>query len=128
MNDAAVLSDVFPDQLFEVLPAQLVAVPSLSCQLLFHSPLGGDPGMVGAGEPQGRVPQHAVPAYQGVFNCFLQGVAKVQLAGDVGRRHDNGKGFLAGVGVGREVAFRKPILVQPLLNCSGVIGPRNFGR
>ena len=127
MDDAAVLPDVLPDQFLELFPAQLAAVPALGGQPLLHGPLGGDAGVVGAWQPQGGVAGHAPPAHQGVLYGLFQGVAEVQLPGDVGRGHDDGEGLTAGLDLGGKVAPVQPVLVQPLLDGGGVVGPGHVG-
>ena len=50
--------------------------------------LGGDAGVVGAGQPEGVVAAHAMPADGDVDFGVLQHVADVERAGDIGRRDD----------------------------------------
>ena len=120
---AAELLHVVPHELDETLPAQLVAVPPLFGQAPLDRPLGGDAGVVGAGQPQGGYAGHPAPADQGVFQRLLKGVAQVQLTGHVGRRHDDYVGLLALAYAGVEVALGLPVLVDALFNVSGVISP-----
>ena len=120
---------VLPDQFKELLPAQLVAALPLGCQLLFHHPLGGDAGMVGARKPQGWHTAHAPPPDQGVFQGLLQGVPQVQLAGHVRRRHDDGeRSFSPWVALSGKIAFGQPGVVDSPLHVGGVIGPGHIMR
>ena len=80
-----------PDALFEFLAAQVAAVDALFGELALHHHLGGDAGVVGAGQPQRVVAEHAMPADGDVDLGVLEHVADVQRAGDVGRRNDEGK-------------------------------------
>ena len=123
MDNATNLPDVLPDQLHELFPAQLMPVLTLGSQLPFHRPLGGDAGMVGARQPEGRRAAHAAPADQGILQRFLQGVSQVQLAGDVGGRHDYAVGSLVRVWRRCEETLVQPILINALLNVGGVISP-----
>ena len=60
-----------------------------------HDPdLRGDGSVVSAGQPQRGIALHPVIADRRVLHDAVHGMAHMQLAGDVGRRHDNGEGFL----------------------------------
>ena len=98
-------------------------VSTLGSQLPFHSPLGGDAGVVGTGQPEGRHAAHATPANQSILQGFLQGVSQMQLAGDVGGRHDYAVRSLVRVLRRGEEALVQPILIDALLNVGGVISP-----
>ncbi len=85
--------------------------------------------MVGARQPHGRVALHAVVADHQVFHGDKEGVAQVQLAGDVGRRDGDDIGRAGGVktglarviGRGKIAAFFPPA-VQALFGCGEIIG------
>ena len=77
--------------------------------------LGGNGGMVGAGHPQGGVALHPLVAGQDVLPGFVHSVAHVQLAGNVRRRHDDGKRFFAAVDLGMEIPLVAPVLVDAVL-------------
>ena len=127
VNGVAVAGHPLPDTLLELLTAQVVAVGPLLGQQAFHHPLGGNAGVVLAGEPQGVVPQHAVPASQCVLDGGGEGVAQVQLSGDVGRRHDDDEGFAAFTNLRREVTGILPVLVYAPLHGGGIVGSGHFG-
>jgi hypothetical protein len=98
-------------------------------QLALHHVLRGDAGVVGARHPQRRVARHAVVAGQHVLDAAGDGVAQVQRAGDVGRRHGDDEGLAAGVGqpagellLRAEVALLLPPFVERLLHFAGVVG------
>ena len=55
LDGVAVLRLPLPDALFELLAAQVAAVDALFGELALHHHLGGDAGVVGAGQPQGVV-------------------------------------------------------------------------
>ena len=65
-------------------------LPALG-QLALDHHLGGDAGVVGAGQPQRRLAAHALEADQHVLQGVVQRVADVQRAGDVRRRDDDGE-------------------------------------
>ena len=69
-------------------------------QLALDHHLGGDAGVVGAGQPQRRLAAHALEADQHVLQGVVQRVADVQRAGDV-RRRDDDRERLGGRIVGR---------------------------
>ena len=68
----------------------------------------------GVGSKHTRAPAAAGTETAGTLldNLAREGVAEVELAGDVGRRHDDAEGLLAGVDLGPEVAAVQPELVQ----------------
>jgi hypothetical protein len=123
VDDALVtLPGPLPGPLQELLPADLIAVGALFGQLPFHHYLGSDTGVVGAGQPQGRLAHHPVPAGHDVLQRGRQGMAHVQLAGNVGRRHDNDERFLIRVYLGREIAAIQPELIPLVLYLSRFVG------
>ena len=64
-----------------------LAAGAFLAQHALHLQLGGDAGVVAAGHPQRGPPLHAVVADHQVLHGHEDGVAQVQLAGHVGRRH-----------------------------------------
>ena len=56
--------------------------------------LGGYPGVVAPGEEERRLAPHAVPSHHQVFECRRERMPHVQLARDVGRRHDDDERLL----------------------------------
>ncbi len=69
------------------LAPDLVAVRALFGYLALDDGLGRDARVVLAGNPERRVAEHAVVADHDVFERRGDGVAEVQRAGHVGRRH-----------------------------------------
>ena len=128
LHDAvAVLFLPLPDPLEEFLTAQVVAgLALLDPQLLLHLDLGGDAGVVGAGQPQGRVALHPLEPGQDILQGAVQSMAHVQLARDVRGRHGNGKGLLLGVGVAVEAVAVHPHLVDAGLHLLRLIHLRQF--
>jgi len=75
-----------PDALDEFLAAKLLAGGAFGDQLPLHHHLGGDAGVVGAGQPESAPCTHAPPAGEDVHLRLVEHVAHMQAAGDVGRR------------------------------------------
>ena len=62
----------------------------------FHNPdLCRDGGMVSTGQPQGGITLHPVIADRGILHDAVHGMAHMQLAGNIGRRHNDGEWFLS---------------------------------
>ena len=123
----AVLMLPGPHPLQELLPAQVVAGEALlHPQLLLHLDLGGDAGMVRAGDPQGGVALHPLKADQDVLEGAVHGVAHVELPGDVGRGHDNGVRLLLSIADAGKALVFLPLLVDPPLHFLGLIDLRQF--
>ena len=123
LDDAvAVFLLPLPDPLQELLPAQVIAgLALLDPQLFLHLDLGGDAGVVGAGDPEGGVALHPLEAGQDVLQGAVQRVTHVELAGDVGGRHDDGEGLLLGVLHALEAVMILPHLIDAGLHLLGLI-------
>ena len=116
-----------PDPLQEFLPAQVIAGQALLvAERLLHLDLGGDARVVGAGQPEGGIALHPLKAGQNVLEGGVQGVAHVELAGDVRRRHDDGEGRLLRVRLGAEAVVVQPGLVDLILDHLRVVGLGQF--
>ncbi len=99
-----------PDALEKLLAAHLAAVEALFGEFALDDHLGGDAGVVSAGEPQGIVAAHAMPADDCIDLGVLEHVAHVERAGDVGGRDHERKYAAAGLGIGMENAAVDPPL------------------
>ena len=111
-----------PDALHQPVAAEVVAGQALLLeQLLLHLHLGGDPGVIGAGEHERLVPLHALAADDIVVDRVLHGMAHVQLAGDVGRRDGDAVRGPFRVRPGPEPARRLPAFVPAPLAALGVV-------
>ena len=86
-----------------------------------HLHLGGDGGVVGAGQPQGGVALHAVVTNGRVLQKTVHSMAHVQLAGNIGRRHHDGKGLLALHTVRHERAAFLPHFVEFILDLLRIV-------
>ena len=113
-----------PDLGDELLAAEVFLGPSGGGELAFDQRLGGDAGVIHAGQPQHLEALHALTPGQSVHQGVIESVTHVQAAGDVGRRkHDRVRRLVAG-GVGREVARVDPALVDLALYRAGIPGLR----
>ena len=123
LDDAvAVFLLPLPDPLEELLAAEVIAgLALLDAQLFFHLDLGGDAGVVGAGDPEGGVALHPLEAGQDVLQGAVQRVTHVELACDVGGRHDDGEGLLLGVLHALEAVMILPHLIDAGLHLLGLI-------
>ena len=121
VDPIAVLVDPLPDQIDERLPAQVVPRLVVRGELPLDHHLGGDAGVVGAGQVEGRVADHPVPADHQVLQRHGQRVPHVELARHVRGRHDDDVGLLRAVDDGREVAALHPEVVDALLHGLGVV-------
>ena len=117
----AVLAAPFPGALQKALAADFFLGDAFLAHGFHDLGLGGDGGVIGAGQPQGLVALHAAPADQRVLKSIIQRVPHMQLAGDIGGRNDDGVGFLFAFGIGVEVVFIQPELVGAVFDLLGVI-------
>ena len=125
-DTVAVLMLPGPDALEELLAAEVITGLALLAQLLLHADLRGDTGMVHAGDPEGGIALHALEADEHVLHGGVHGMAHVELACDIGGRHDDGKGLLVRVAFGMEIAVVYPEFVEPVLNVARLVGLWQF--
>ena len=78
-----------PRALDEGLPAQVVAGLVFVGKSPLHHVLGGDAGVIGARNPEGRHPLHATPADEDVLDGVVQAVPHVEDGGAVGGWDDD---------------------------------------
>src|SRR6185312_185139 len=104
-----------PHPLQEALPAELTPAGAFEAKLALHHELGGNAGVIGARQPEGVVALHAAPAGEQVLERRLEGVADVELAGDVGGRDHDAEGGLRRGGLGPEVLLLRPAPLPDLL-------------
>ena len=121
VDTIAVLVDPLPDQLDEGIAPDVVSRLVVRGELPLDHHLCGDAGVVGAGQVEGRVADHPVPADHQVLQRGHQRVPHVELAGDVRGRHDDDVGLLGAVDDGREVPALHPGVVDALLHGLGVV-------
>ena len=120
-------SDPVPDAVDEGFAAEIASVDAFAGELLFDHTLGGDAGVVAAGQPESGMTEHAAPADEGVFDGQGDGVAEMEDAGHVGRGHDHREGVeivaVVIVGIGRgEPAAPFPEVVDRGFGDGGVVG------
>ena len=120
-NAVAVLVLPGPGALQEALAAQHLLGQALFLHLGHNLGLGGNGGVVGAGHPQGGIALHALVADQNILPGLVHGMAHVQLAGHVRRRHHDGVGLFALIRLGVEVAAIQPEGINVVLHAGGII-------
>ncbi len=93
-DDAAVLLLPFPDAVDQGIAAEVIAVPDLAglAEGFLDDVLGGDAGVIGAGEPEDLLAFHAGLAGEDVLDGVVEDVAEGEDAGDVWGRDDDGIG------------------------------------
>ena len=123
-DPTAVLGLPLPDPGHEGLAAEVVAALAFLGQRALHDVLGGDPRVVGAGQPQRVVALHPAPAGEGIHEGVPHGVADVHDPGDVGRGDDDAEGLPARLGGRGEHAEVEPALVAGALYRRGVVRRR----
>ena len=89
--------------------------------------LGGNAGVVGAGEPEDFVALHALPAGENVLERVVEHVAHGENASDVRRRNDDGVGGFRRRRVRGEVAIAQPVGVPFVFDELRLVGFGNFG-
>ena len=87
-----------PHLLHEAFPSQVVTGSTAFGQFAFDDILGGDSGMIGARHPQSRPAGHAVIADQHVLDGAGDGMAQMEYASYIGRRHGDDERRRVGVG------------------------------
>ena len=131
-DDAPVLFFPLPDFFEEGVPAQVVAVfdDTLLFQGALHHCLGGDARVVGAGQPEHFLSQHACASGEDVLDGIVEDVPEGQHPGDVRRWDDNGVGrALRGdaFGVGGKAALLQPAGIPRFFNGLGFVGLWELG-
>ena len=82
--------------------------------------------MVCARLPQCFIPLHTFKADQDILHGIIQGMAHMQLAGYVRRRHNDGEWFLVRVYFGMKIAAVYPFLIQTFLDAFRIVGLCQF--
>ena len=108
-DDVAVLGLEIPDALEKLVAAEVAAGFALGfAEFALDFRLGGDAGVVGAGQPQDFLAKLAGAAGQDVLKRVVQDVPEMQDAGDIRRRDDDRIPFFGGRGVGFETFSSDP--------------------
>ena len=116
------LLEVAPDPLDERLAAEHLPRRPLLRELFLDHVLGRDAGVVVARLPERVEAAHPVPADQHVLERAVEGVAHVQRAGHVRRRHaDHERVVAALAGAGAVEALGLPGLLPALLDAFGAV-------
>ena len=110
----------------ELLAPELGARHALGGEALLDDRLGGDARVVGAADPQRLVAVHPARADEQVLDRVVEGVAHVQRARDVGRRHRDRVGRPVRVGVRVADAGLAPRLGPARLDLRRIEAVRDF--
>ena len=117
----AVLGLPCPGALQKTVAADHLLGQALGAHGFHHLGFGSNGSVVGAGHPQGGIALHPLGTDQDILHGVVHGVTHVQLAGDVRRGHNDGVGFLVGVGLRVEVAAVQPELVDAVFHLAGIV-------
>ena len=120
-DNAAAISVPCPGALQKAIAAQHFFGQALLAHGGNHLGFGGNGSMVGARHPQSGIALHTLVAGQDILPSFVHGVAHVQLAGNIRRRHYDGERLFAAVDLGVEIALIAPFLVNSILCAFGII-------
>ena len=107
---------------------------ALGRELLLHDVLGGDSGVVGAGNPERFVPDHAAPADEHILNGVVEAMPHVQHRCHIGWRHDDHERLAvaavapAALFLGRKNPGLDPALVDGALGLAGVVLRRQIAK
>ena len=116
-----------PDAFDEPFAAQFVPAELLLAeQPPLDDRLRGDAGMIGARHPKGLEPLHPFLADEDVLERVVQGVAKVQGPGHVGRRDDDGIRLAERVRLAMEKALLLPERIPACLGRRVIVLFRKF--
>ena len=126
-DTVAVLLLPLPDALKELFATEVIAgLALLLAEHFLDLYLRCDARVVDAWQPQRRVALHTLIAGHNVLKRGVQRVPHVELAGDVGGRHDDGEGLLIGVYFALEITALHPHVVDLLLDRFRFIHFRKF--
>ena len=91
-DDPPVLLFPLPDPLEKLLPPQIApCLLLLLAQLPLHHRLGGDAGVIGAGQPKYLMPRLPRPPGEDILQGIVEHVTEGEHTRDIGRRNNNGK-------------------------------------
>ncbi len=77
--------------------------------------------MIRSGLPERVISLHPLKADDDILHGLVQRVSHVQLTGDIRRRNDNGERLFAVIHLGVEILLLFPLLIQTVLNLSGIV-------
>ena len=90
-------------------------------QLIGDLHLRCDRRMITARLPQCFIALHTLPADQGILQCVIEGMAHMQLTGNVWWRHHDGKRLLVRVDLRMEIVALQPHVIDAVLNLLRVV-------
>ena len=101
-----------PYTLFKLFSSEGLPGLAFPCQLLLYNHLGSNAGMISPRNIQNRPPSHAMEAAHNVLYRHEHGVAHVQYASHVGRRHDHREGVVPSACLWPEVPSSLPLTID----------------
>ncbi len=111
-DGAALVPPPLPDLFDKGVATEIMASLAFQGQLPLNHVLGGDTGVIGAGNPHRIVPAHPVVTDQNILQGVIEGMPDMQNTGNVGGRDDDREGRSAFFHGGRETLGFLPFL-QP---------------
>ena len=105
----------------------MARLPVLLTEFLLDAGLGGDAGVVRAGEPEGRLAFLAGAADHDVLQGVVEQVTHVEHTRHIGRRDHHGEGLLRRIDLPGEAAGGDPAVIPLLFDPLGVVGLGDFG-
>ena len=115
-DPAAIQALPFPGALEEFLAAEVLFADAFLAHGFDDLGFGRNRGMVSARQPECSIALHALEADQDILQRIVQGVAHMQLAGDVRRRDHDGIRFFRRIRLGGKIAPVLPVLVDRTLH------------
>jgi len=116
-----------PDPLDECIAADVVAREAFLPELTLDDVLRCDAGVIGAGQPESRVPLHALASDDHVLDGVVQSVSHVEDTGDVRRWDDDAVRLAVGVHLRTKGSGILPYRVPARLDLFGLIGGVHHG-
>ena len=101
-----------PGSFQECFPSDTLLGQSFLPHRLDNLHLGGDRRVIRSRKPKGRIPLHAVIADRCILKDTVHGVPHMQLAGNVGRRHNDGERLFPFDSVRRKSSGFFPVLIN----------------
>ena len=110
-----------PGLLQEALTTERMLIDASLLQLIGDLHLRCDRRMITARLPQCFIALHTLPADQGILQGVIEGVAHVQLTGNIWWRHHDGKRLLVRVDLRMEIVALQPHVIDAVLNLLRVV-------
>ena len=120
-DSVAVLFPPFPALLKEAFSSKVRLGNALLLQRINDLDFCRDGRVVRSRLPERVIALHSLEADDNILHGLVQRVSHVQLTGDIRRRNDNGERLFAVIHLGVEILLLFPLLIQTVLNLSGIV-------